>query len=74
MAHTRDFEWWRTECAYISRQVDAFQKDSYVAREFNGDRTVLLEYMELQRNTAENDGRFDSASYIQHCIDDLKVS
>ena len=65
-AYKTDFDWAR-ECEYIS---DVTSKQGRV-KEMNNDQRVFLRYCEMQRDCATRDGKHDSATYIQHCIDDL---
>jgi len=58
---------WVNECKYIS---DVTDKKGNV-KEMNYSRETFVRYCEMQRNQATKEGRFDSAQYIQHCIDDL---
>jgi hypothetical protein len=60
---------WQAECGYISLIADKQGK----TKEFNFDTDCFLRYCEMQRDQAEKQGFFDSAEYIQHCIDDLRV-
>lgn len=64
-----EFEW-SQECDYISRVTD---KQGRV-REMGYSRDTFIAYCEMQRECATRDGRHDSATYIQHCLDDLKDS
>lgn len=64
----RDANFWREECNYIDR-VTLIQ--GYVP-EMNYDKETFIRYCEMQRDTAKRDGFFDTETYIQCCIDDLK--
>ena len=58
---------WVEECAYIERTT-AVQGN---VPEMNRDRATFIRYCTMQRDSASKDGQHDSATYIQHCIDDL---
>ena len=62
-----DFDW-KVECQYIS---DVTDKKGNVP-EMNYDKATFIRYCEMQRDAAECDGFYDSATYIQHCIDDME--
>ena len=66
MPHT-DFEW-QAECRYIS---DVTDKKGNVP-EMNNDKATFIRYCEMQLADAERQGFYDTATYIQHCLDDLK--
>jgi hypothetical protein len=59
---------WQAECGYISLAADKKGK----IREFNFDTDCFIRYCEMQRDAADKQGFFDSAEYIQQCIDDCK--
>lgn len=59
---------WAQECAYIARVTD---KRGNV-KEMNYDLPTFVRYCEMQRNAATREGRHDSATYIQECLDELK--
>jgi hypothetical protein len=61
---------WVEECKYIS---DVTDKRGNV-REMNNDKSTFIRYCEMQRAAAEREGFFDTALYIQECIDDLKLT
>lgn len=61
---------WREECAYIAEQTEPYVR-GYGPSEF-ADKAQFLRYCEMQRNSATREGFDDTASYIQHCIDDLR--
>jgi hypothetical protein len=61
---------WTKECAFISNATDEAKRGK-IGLEFNGDLACLRRYCEMQRNTAIREAFYDSAEYIQHCIDDL---
>jgi hypothetical protein len=68
---------WVNECAFISQVTDnvlhGSASDKYRTLEsFSGNVDTLIRYCEMQRDFATKDGFFDSAQYIDHCIDDLK--
>lgn len=69
----RDGNWqktaddWRVECVYIANATD--KKGKLPA--FNNSTAVFRRYCEMQRDSAERNGFFDAATYIQECIDDL---
>ena len=65
--HAWDAAMWTGECRYISAVTD---KKGNV-REMNFDKATFVRYCEMQRDSAERNGFYDSATYIQHCIDDL---
>jgi hypothetical protein len=58
---------WVQECVYIS---DVADKKGRV-KEMNYDKATFVKYCEMQRDAAKRAGRYDSAEYIQQCIDDL---
>ena len=58
---------WVDECRYIARVTD---KQGSV-REMNNDKATFIRYCEMMRDQAEREGFFDSALYIQECLDDL---
>lgn len=39
--------------------------------QFNNDKECFLRYCRMQRDRANVEGFFDTALYIQECIDDL---
>ena len=51
---------WRAECAFITAQFDK-------PRRMSG----FLSYCRMQRDSAERQGYFDAAEYIERVIDDL---
>lgn len=57
---------WREECNYIDT-VSITRK----LGNFNNDIACFIRYCEMQRDTAEKQGFFDAALFIQECIDDL---
>jgi len=77
MRQAQSLTFWQKECAYISQVTDnvlrgsASDKRATLAN-FSGSTDTLIRYCEMQRDFAEKDGFFDSAQYIDHCIDDLK--
>lgn len=62
-----DYDWVQ-ECAYISRVTDK----RGAVKEMGNSIDTFVRYCEMQRDAATKAGRYDSATYIQHCIDDLK--
>jgi hypothetical protein len=60
-------EFWVRECKYIS---DVTDKRGNV-KEMGYSKATFVTYCEMQRNAAQREGRFDTATYIQQCIDDL---
>jgi hypothetical protein len=58
---------WTDECRYISEVTDKKGR----VKEMNYDKAVFVKYCVMQRDAATKQGFFDSATYIQHCIDDL---
>lgn len=60
---------WKTECVYIAHVTDVRGNVS----EFNHDRECFTRYCEMQRDTATREGFLDTATYIQHCIDDMTI-
>ena len=58
---------WTDECRYISEVTD---KRGNV-KEMGYSKATFLTYCEMQLAAARRQGRFDSATYIQECIDDL---
>lgn len=67
---------WQLECAYISNTTDKFidaARADRIAdvREMNCCVRTFISYCEMQRNAAAAAGRHDTATYIEHCIDDL---
>lgn len=58
---------WREECNYIERVTAERGK----VREMNYDRATFVRYCEMQRDAATREGFHDTATYIQHCLDDL---
>lgn len=65
-----DANFWREECNYIAAVTD--KKGRVPA--MNNSTAVFRRYCEMQRNTAEREGFFDTATYIQECIDDLPAT
>lgn len=69
---------WQKECVFIQDVTDGVlsglpdYRQRVLKESFNGDVQCLIRYCEMQRKFAEADGFDDSATYIQHCIDDLK--
>lgn len=63
-----DANWWREECEYISSVTDKLGN----VKEMNYNLNTFLRYCKMQRDRAEHEGFYDSAQYIQHCIDDLE--
>ena len=63
---------WVAECNYISDLTQLFKRIGKRAlRNFNKDLPCFLRYCEMQKNSADKAGFYDSAEYIQSCIDDL---
>lgn len=60
---------WAEECAYIERVTE---KRGNV-REMGYSLETFLDYCRMQQRSAERTGHDDSATYIQHCIDDLEA-
>ena len=58
---------WSQECGYISAVTD-LKGD---VKDMNYDKAVFLRYCEMQKAAALRAGHDDSATFIQHCIDDL---
>lgn len=58
---------WVFECRYIS---DVTDKKGRV-QEMNYETATFVVYCKMQRDTAQREGRFDTVTYIQQCIDDL---
>lgn len=65
-----DANFWREECNYIAAVTD--KKGRVPA--MNNSTATFRRYCEMQRNTAEREGFFDTATYIQECIDDLPAT
>jgi len=65
---TKTAHQWAIECAYISNTTDR----KGMVSEMNNDTPTFIWYCEMQRDAATREGFHDSASYIQHCINDLK--
>ena len=68
---------WSQECDYISNVTDKCLRTPLGAqhsamRNFGYDKACFISYCEMQRDSATRDGKHDSATYIQHCLDDLK--
>lgn len=68
---------WASECDYISKVTDVARglrtpDEAFNLSNFNYDRSAFIRYCIMQRNAAERQGHSDSATYIQHCIDDLQ--
>lgn len=59
---------WVEECQYIDRVAEKRGK----VKEMNFDTETFLRYCEMQRDQAARQGRYDTAQYIDHVIDDLK--
>lgn len=62
---------WKKECIFISDVTDNAQQ-GIVGGDFNDSLECFISYCIMQRNSAEREGFYDSAQYIQHCIDDLE--
>ena len=60
---------WKEECIYIAEQTEPFVR-GWGPSEF-ADKAQFLRYCEMQRSSATREGYHDTASYIQHCIDDV---
>lgn len=58
---------WASECGYISKITD--MRGQVVA--MNNCKATFIRYCEMQKASATRQGFHDSATYIQHCIDDL---
>lgn len=58
---------WRKECLYIEKVATKNGK----VKEMNYDQATFVRYCEVQRDTATREGHHDSATYIQHVIDDM---
>ena len=68
---------WARECQYISDMVDVARglrapDASHTMADFNYRYEVLEKYLVMQSRAAERDGRHDSVTYIQECLDDLR--
>ena len=61
---------WTKECKYIAG-VTALKGD---LPEFNNDKHCFIRYCVMQRNAAMKQRFFDSAEYIQQCIDELQCN
>jgi len=77
-AYKTDFEWTQ-ECAYISNITDKCMHtpdgvQHRVMHGFNYDKEFLIRYCDMQRQCATRDGKHDSATFIQHCINDLRAA
>lgn len=59
---------WREECNYISGVVTDKRG---IVKECNYDRACFSRYCQMQRDSAEREGFYDAATYIQECMDDL---
>lgn len=67
------FEWSR-ECAYISNVTTRVVNSTPNAlRNFNDDRDCFVRYCQMQQKHMNEDGFFDSAEYVGHCLNDLGV-
>lgn len=67
---------WAVECGYISMITDAFLGRAEtgieeIRRNFNDDRDCFIRYAQMQKNSALRENHPESATYIQHCLDDL---
>lgn len=65
-----DANWWRQECNYIDGVA---AKGGKVAA-MNNSTATFRRYCEMQRNSAEREGFYDAATYIQEVIDDLPAT
>ena len=77
MRQAQTLIFWQKECAYISQVTDNVLHGSASDKRrtlvnFSNNVDTLIRYCEMQRDFATKDGFFDSAQYIDHCIDDLK--
>lgn len=59
---------WSQECSYIARVTE---ERGHVS-EMNYSKKTFLTYCRMMRDWATRQGFYDSAQYIQHCIDDLE--
>lgn len=60
---------WQKECRFIGVCTEFNGR----MEQFNNDPACFVRYCEMQRNQATKQGRHDSATYIQECIDDIKA-
>jgi len=58
---------WQKECRFIGVCTEFKGK----MEQFNNDKECFLRYCRMQRDRANVEGFFDTALYIQECIDDL---
>lgn len=65
-----DANWWRQECNYI----DGVAAKGGKVAEMNNSTATFRRYCEMQRNSAEREGFYDAATYIQEVIDDLPAT
>jgi len=59
---------WAQEC----KRIDTAAVHRGRIKAMNYDPAVFIRYCEMQRDQAERTGFYDSATYIQHVIDDMK--
>ena len=60
---------WKEECAYISRVTDLRGE----VKEMGNDRGTFITYCRMARAKAMQQRCYDSAVYIEHCIDVLET-